>query len=323
MKKIILVLLLVVAVGFGAFFFLYSQKEDHTNSVTTNQTDTTTNTTTTSSLDHTKLPLGDNKTTSTPKVGYAYSCQKSFNGGGAFKQGPWINTTNKTWDETQKVKVDGNVSWTNASWKVSESGDMRMLVGNGLPSHTTGVYPISSSDDAYSYDRNPNSIKEVSLNIEVPINPIILDNPECVGGEVGVMLTGVPLYNAFDAGGRDAVATEIQDSCEGHPQAAGQYHYHGPSDCLKDASKEDEHSDLVGYAFDGFGIFGTRGENGVELSSNDLDECHGHTHEITWEGKKVTMYHYHLTHDFPYSVGCFRGKKYVTQPLTTGEPQLK
>ncbi|MBI5052160.1 MAG: hypothetical protein HZB52_02705, partial [Chloroflexi bacterium] len=37
------------------------------------------------------------------------------------------------------------------------------------------------------------------------------------------------------------------------------------------------------------------------------DVCHGHTHEIEWDGKTVEMYHYHATAEFPYTVSCFRG----------------
>ena len=46
-----------------------------------------------------------------------------------------------------------------------------------------------------------------------------------------------------------------------------------------------EHSGLQGYAYDGFGIFGVYGEDGELLSTADLDECHGHTHEIEWDGE--------------------------------------
>ncbi len=263
-----------------------------------------------------KLPLGDNKISTAAKRGYVYSCRKQTDSqGGAGVDGPWIDKNNLTWDFTQKVTVDGAVLWKNAKWNISENGSTRILTGNGLPSHKTGVYPIAASDDAYKYDRNPNSIKEQTLTVTLSANPTQLQTPECVGGEVGIMLTGIPLFNGFDAGSRDAAAHEIQDDCAGHPQVSGQYHYHGPSPCLNDNNAATEHSALVGYAFDGFGIYGLKGEGGIELSTNDLDECHGHTHEIEWDGKKVTMYHYHLTHDFPYSVGCFRGKKSVTSPF--------
>jgi hypothetical protein len=63
----------------------------------------------------------------------------------------------------------------------------------------------------------------------------------------------------------------------------------------------------MGYILDGFGIYGHHGEGGRELTSADLDECHGHTHPIEWDGQMVTMYHYHATWDFPYTVGCMRG----------------
>jgi len=179
--------------------------------------------------------------------------------------------------------------------------------------HNTGTYPVSSKDVAYNYDRNPNSIKQQTITFSVPKNPTTLSSPQCVGGEVGIATTGVLIFNAFDAGGRDAVAVEVQDKCDGHPQEGGYYHYHGYSTCFKDQSKDGEHSDLLGYAFDGFGLYGLKDEDGVELSSSDLDECHGHTHTISWDGQQVEMYHYHMTRDFPYTVSCFRGKASVNQ----------
>ena len=50
------------------------------------------------------------------------------------------------------------------------------------------------------------------------------------------------------------------------------------------------------------------------LTNADLDECHGHTHTITWDGKAVVMYHYHATREFPYTVGCFRGASPARTP---------
>lgn len=266
-------------------------------------------------LDLTQLPLGNDKVSDAPQVEYIYSCQTSFNGGGAFKAGPWINEENGTWDLTQKITVDGSVTWENAKSAVSNEGTTRTFTSNGLPDHSTGIYPVQSTDDAYQYDRNPNSIREQSLEVDLPTNPTLLTEAQCVGGHVGILLSGIPIYNGFDAGGRDAVAMEIQDDCSGHPQEQGQYHYHGYSPCLEDDTDKDEHSALMGYAFDGFGIYGLKGEFGFEVWTQDLDECHGHTHTIAWESEKVEMYHYHLTMDFPYSVSCFRGESVVKGTL--------
>jgi hypothetical protein len=117
------------------------------------------------------------------------------------------------------------------------------------------------------------------------------------------MLTGVALFNGFDAGGRDAGAWEIQDSCDGHPQSDGIYHYHTLSSCIKDTSVHT----VIGYALDGFPITGPQVAPGNILTTADLDECHGITSQITLNGKTITTYHYVMTQDFPYSVSCYRG----------------
>lgn len=254
-------------------------------------------------LDTTRLTLGDNKTSPSPQAGYVYACSTQFNGGGASGTGPWMNGDG-TWDLTKKYTVDGSVSWPH-SFTISVQGNERVFNSNDLPNHTTGNYPIASNDDAYQIDRNPNSISAQNVNFSVPANPTIAAQPTCVGGEVGIMVSGVLIFSSFDAEGRDAVAHEVQDHCDGHPQKDDYYHYHSLSNCIED--KDTGHSTLVGYAFDGFGIYGFYGEDGKEVTNSDLDECHGHTHAVEWDGQLVTMYHYHATREFPYVVGCFKG----------------
>ncbi len=257
-----------------------------------------------SDVDLTHLEVGDGKYSTSPQAGYVYSCMTTFNGGGAQGTGNWMNGDG-TWDATKKAVIDGSVTWP-GSFTLSIQGNQRVFTGNDLPNHPTGTFPVSASDDAYAVDRNPNSIREQSITLSLPVNPTASAQPNCVGGEVGIMLSGVVIFSAFDAEGRDAVAHEVQDNCDGHPQRTGFYHYHSLSDCIVDTSTSG-HSSLVGYAFDGYGIFGYYGEDGAEVTNEDLDQCHGHTHVIEWDGQMVEMYHYHATHEFPYVVGCFHG----------------
>ena len=63
-----------------------------------------------SSVDTTHLPLGDGKISTSPKVGYVFSCQTQFNGGGASHSGNWINGDG-TFDLSKKPTVDGSVTW--------------------------------------------------------------------------------------------------------------------------------------------------------------------------------------------------------------------
>lgn len=259
----------------------------------------------TSNVDLTNLPLGDSKVTSSPTVGGIWPCHTDPNGGGSQVNGPWIK--GDTYDFTAKAIVDGTVTWQ-SSLAISTQGDQRVITSNGLPNHPTGNYPVAANDDVAQYDRNPSSIQAQTYNITMPLNPTLAAEPTCAPGEVGILLTGAIIFNALDAPGRDAVAHESQDSCGGHPQNMGMYHYHSLTNCLTDnTSGLNNHSPLMGYIWDGFGLYGHHGEGGVTLASADLDECHGHTHQIAWEGQSVNMYHYHATWDFPYTVGCMRG----------------
>jgi hypothetical protein len=274
-----------------------------------------------SSVDETHLPVGT--TSTSPKVGSYWSCQTSFdpNAGGAQGTLPWLNGDG-TWDATKKKVVDGDVSWPDAKLTITRRGAHRVISTKDLPTdHTTGVFPISPNDDAYQSDRNPNSIATQDFRLSIPANPTVASQPSCGGGEVGILKSGVLLFAPIDAGGRDAVAYETQDKCDGHPQVSGAYHYHNVSRCvLKALDSKRGQSKLVGWAFDGFGIYGPRDAKGHTLTNADLDECHGITSTVEFNGKRQRIYHYVATEEYPYVVGCFRGTNAVGHGVTTGGP---
>lgn len=261
------------------------------------------------------LPLGDGRyVTKGSRKGYIYLCHVMNGGGGAQVDGPWIH--GDSWDASGKISVQGRVSWNDAAFANTSGSGKRVLSGNGLPtSHATGIFPVQSSDPAFQYDRNPNRIAPQTLLDVLPVNPVYSDEPSCMGGEAGVMLTGVPLFNGFDTGMRDAGAHEVQDSCNGHPQRSGQYHYHNLSACIKDIGEKA----VIGYALDGFPITGPEVAPGKYLTTENLDECHGITSEIMEDGRKKVTYHYVMTQDFPYSVSCFRGTPTRTGPSDRGQ----
>jgi hypothetical protein len=256
-------------------------------------------------LDIHALTLGDGKVSAEPKRGYVYFCGSSFRGGGGAEHlGNWVHGA--TWDATQKISVQGNVSWPDASITIRASGNQRLIASNGFPDdHSTGIFPVQRSDPAFKIDRNPNPILTQAISLAVPLSPTVADRPGCLPmGVIGVMLNGVPFFNALDHDGRDAVAHEVQDHCGGHPEHTGEYHYHGPSECMKGMT---DNNTLIGYALDGFGIYSMYDENGNELNNNDLDACHGRVSRIKWDGKEIEMYHYVLTREYPYTVGCYKG----------------
>jgi hypothetical protein len=263
------------------------------------------------------LPVGDNKyVTDGPKKGSVYLCRApQGEAGGAQERGPWFVDNGTEYDINKKVAVEGDVTW-DATYSETIDGENRVITTNDLPrEHTTGVFPVQPSDPAYQYDRNPNQIQPQSLTYTLPAEPTVAAGPSCVSGEVGVMTTGVALFDAFDAGGRDAGAWEVQDGCNGHPQMTSEYHYHTLSSCIQDTSVET----VIGFALDGFPITGPRVGDDNILTTSDLDECHGITSTITLDGKQVETYHYVMTQDFPYSASCFRAPATRAPGTPTGQ----
>ncbi len=250
-----------------------------------------------------ELPLGDGHVSDHPSSGDVYACRTSFRGGGARHDGPWFH--GDTWNPMEKPHVGGHVLWPDASIAVTPmDGDLEVR-SNGLPvAEPTGTFPIARTDSVYRYHTNPNHVGLQHLDFEIPLHPTVAPQPSCLPmGMIGFTLTGVAFYSALDDAGRDAAAHEIQDDCDGHPQANAQYHYHNASPCIPGVDSDR----LVGWALDGFPILGLEDSGGAYLTDAGLDACHGRRETVVVDGRSYP-YAYHLTREYPYTLGCFTGR---------------
>ena len=241
---------------------------------------------------------------------------------------PWVSGLNVN---TSLIPyVSGNVRNGRSIFKTTISKTQRRFKGNGIPNHKTGIFPVQEGTPAYSWyaaapaEGYPNAaaipIAAYDLDITVPRNPTYSEQPFCMNSLVtGVVTQTGSVWHANLAYGSywvDPIAALPIDQCWGHPYNK-EYHYHGYSwKCLPNQGGKKTHSPLYGYAMDGFGIYGPRGENGRLLTNNDLDECHGHVGRIKWDGKWQMMYHYHLNNEYPYGPGCYRGKPSTYDAVT-------
>jgi hypothetical protein len=184
------------------------------------------------------------------------------------------------------------------------SHDDRFLImeSQGYPNHPTAIYPNSG---------NPNSIRVQQFVFRLPLEPKLANQiTRLPMGPTGVALNGVVFFNPFEMEGMNAVEGYAEvwlDSCCGHPQQSGVYHYHKYPTCVRSPFKDDgsKHSPIIGFAFDGFPIYGpyeSKGSLAKDITdSNALDACNGHSD--TERG-----YHYHVTPGrFPYITGGYAG----------------
>ena len=234
-------------------------------------------------------------------------------------------------------------------------GTFTVEVSNGTCEFTSNAIPNHNFNDSGGF---VNGVREQSQSFTVTANPkknaastalsLRYDNAVLLNG-VKVDLLAAGCYGVadgftgcFEMGNpwrynpMSPNADFNTDSHNAHTQPDGTYHYHGNPKALFDDSDDQVASPVIGFAADGYPIFGSYFEDdgivrkasssyqlrsGTRPSgdgnpggaydgtfvddylyiegSGDLDECNG----MTIEG----VYGYFVTDGYPYILGCFSG----------------
>lgn len=133
------------------------------------------------------------------------------------------------------------------------------------------VYVSCTCIPGYSigpWNGNPNTPSNQNFVFKITRTPVQnTGTATTVGlGHIGVWTNGVSVFNVSDAQSynnqgiwnRNAYYYEGPgfDNCLGHPQQQGEYHHHVSPTCLYNDGDSTNHSPIIGYAFDGFPIYG-------------------------------------------------------------------
>lgn len=135
--------------------------------------------------------------------------------------------------------------------------------------------------------------------------------------QVGVHLNGVHIKGPSEAEGYNVDQSGIPLLCGGHvtpPVGPGPvYHYHKPSTCGALVELSGGHGPLLGYASDGFGLYGRQDLDGT---SPIVDECNGHFGPVVAHGQ--VSYHYHVHDGFARESLTFEHQEPSFQPYWIG-----
>ncbi|MBS3914898.1 MAG: YHYH protein [Bacteroidetes bacterium] len=112
---------------------------------------------------------------------------------------------------------------------------------------------------------NQNFVFKITRNPQKNTGTLIATNL----GHIGIWTNGVSIFNPKDAmsynnqgvWNQNAIVVEGPsfDDCLGHPAPNGEYHHHLNPTCLYNDSNATVHSPIIGFAFDGFPIYGAYG----------------------------------------------------------------
>jgi YHYH protein len=214
---------------------------------------------------------------------------------------------------------------------------------------STELIVTSNGMIGYTFEpTTPNALTAQDYTWKVPLTPRTAATTTGIVntlGTLGFTVTGLPIYGptegpfpAAEAYG-DPVYNKILDTCGGHTGPQSEYHNHTLNIAAACNLKK---RSVVGYALDGFPIYGRAGclntactkvatmKSGYvktgDPTSNSwsaytykksnkvtvLDKCNG---RVEPDG----TYGYHATAGFPYIIGCYRGTP-TTQAGPAGAP---
>lgn len=247
--------------------------------------------------------------------------QKYFDDITALTSAPSLGTC-PTGQFLRIARAAGNVGYQPPEAQVGCDEDFLYVFSNGMPSFpftkTNKNWDLQIQDHEWKIPRQARiSGKTRSLPIGTPI---------------GVAVDGLPLHGPNEEGRynlADPFAVENLDSCNGHVNIRGEYHYHGRPDCLWKDDVLNKTDRVIGYAWDGFPImapfacidpacssikrlYSSYVQVGDPTDRNawdayeyqpgygDLDKCNG----MVGPDKR---YRYYATDTFPYLMGCYRG----------------
>lgn len=155
---------------------------------------------------------------------------------------------------------------------VQYSANYVYISTNCIPAYAIGPWPS-----------NPNLPSPQNFVCEFPRNPVQNTGAAVYTpmGSIGLWSNGVSIFNSEDGfhwnaatsawaqgpatfttgWNRNAALFEgiSFDSCLGHPQQQGDYHNHVNPRCLYNDLDSTHHSPIIGFAFDGFPIYGAYG----------------------------------------------------------------
>ena len=242
---------------------------------------------------------------------------------------------------------------------------------NGIPNHDLESGPgCCASVHSYTLVIPRNPVNDTTGGHTATNCPEAEGAYECAAdrGDIAFAINGVPIYGPEDGPGGDAVANhhgQYEEDrqhiwlgiCHGHSGPGGTYHYHADANCIhwhanesanegwRDYSfpsslSEEEGSQVIGVAFDGYPIYGIYGDDGTgqitQMKSSyrlkagetgyngiddyeyveglgDLDVCNGHFGPTPDFPQGI--YHYHSTIEngigemgFPYFLICYHGE---------------
>ncbi|MDB4223332.1 YHYH protein [Granulosicoccus sp.] len=197
-----------------------------------------------------------------------------------------------------------NAGFANTATVSCEAGQA-IITSDTYPDHTLMTGIVGSNEQL------PVPAKDYAAPI--PLQPKLGEIPQTRDAALGVAVNGVPIYD-YTGGGEmsladlthhqtqhDTLLTKQLDVCGGHAGRGDDYHYHVKPVCMIEQMDNAGDDAIIGWAYDGFPIYGDNNPDGTPIAMGVLDVCNGQQDD-------TFGYRYHTSTSAPYIVQCLMGE---------------
>lgn len=143
----------------------------------------------------------------------------------------------------------------------------------------------------------------------ITLSPSKADALTTIDAALGIAVNGVPIYDYSSQGeldifqydeNQDTAALGQLDICGGHAGRGDDYHYHAAPTCMINAMKNQGSDAIIGWAYDGYPLYGNTNPDGSAIGNGELDVCNG-------QPDSTFGYRYHTSTRPPYIFQCLVG----------------
>ena len=156
-------------------------------------------------------------------------------------------------------------------------------------------------------------VPAVDYTAPIPLEPVLGTDPQTRDAALGVAVNGVPIYDSTGGGEmsqadlqhyqeqHDTLQTQQLDICGGHAGKGNDYHYHVKPVCMMEHMLNADNNPIIGWAYDGFPIYGDDNPDGTAIAEGALDICNG-------QADTEFGYRYQTSTKPPYIIQCLMGE---------------
>ncbi|SFD27307.1 YHYH protein [Pseudoalteromonas denitrificans] len=195
---------------------------------------------------------------------------------------------------------------------VSQAGfnDVNVTCDTEFAYITSDTYPSHDLMNGITGTNEQIPVPAVNYSAPIKLSPVIASSKTTIDAALGVAINGVPIYDYSSQGeldiynydaNSDTVKLGQLDNCGGHAGRGDDYHYHASPDCMLDAMTNKSADAIIGWAYDGYPLYGHTNPDGSQINLGDLDVCNG-------QNDNDFGYRYHTSEQAPYIFQCLVGE---------------